>query len=283
MSVASDRPDRYALVGHPVEHSRSPMIHQLFARQTGENLSYELIDADPAEFEVAVRGFEAAGGRGMNVTVPHKEAAFALSAVVGPEAEAARAVNTISFTQAGIRGDNTDGLGFIRDVTINNAQTIAARRVLLLGAGGAARGIVGPILAEQPAALIIANRTSARAQALAQDFETPEQLSVLSFDELAGLAAFDLVVNATSAGLHGEQPPFPGTLVNGETFCYDLAYSIQSTPFVRWAEAHGAGRAVQGWGMLVEQAAESFSIWRGKRPETEAILRTLKQLETAAG
>jgi shikimate dehydrogenase len=278
MSRADDRPDRYALVGHPVGHSRSPLIHQLFARQTGENMTYELIDATPDEFEIAVRGFAAAGGRGLNVTVPHKEAAFALSAILGPEARAARAVNTISLTAAGIRGDNTDGLGFIRDVTVNNEQAITGRRVLLLGAGGAARGIVGPILAEQPASLVVANRTRERAETLERDFGKPDPLSILSFDELADLAAPDIVVNATSAGLHGEQPPFPSSLLSARTFCYDLAYSVQSTPFVRWAEAGGAGKAVQGWGMLVEQAAESFAIWRGKRPETASILKTLLQL-----
>ena len=277
MSATSPRPDRYALVGHPVSHSRSPLIHQLFARQTGQNMTYELIDALPEEFETAVRGFGAAGGRGLNVTLPHKEAAFALCRTHGPEALMARAVNTITITGRGreLRGDNTDGRGFIRDVTGNHARAIAGQRVLLLGAGGAARGIVGPILAEGPESLLIANRTIERAEALKADFGPPSALAVCSFDDLADAGDFDIVVNATSAGLHGEQPPFPGTLVSEKTFCYDLAYSAKATPFMSWAEANGAGGAAQGWGMLVEQAAASFEIWRGVRPDTASILSTV--------
>ncbi len=275
MPPTSPRPDRYALVGHPVDHSRSPLIHQLFARQTGENLTYELIDAAPEQFETAVLGFAAAGGLGMNVTVPHKEAAFELCKSHGKEARAARAVNTISFTSGGMQGDNTDGTGFIRDLTINHERAIANRRVLLLGAGGAARGIIGPILDQQPEALVVANRTIERARALADELGTPDGLTVCRFDELDEAGEFDIVINATSAGLKGEQPPFPESLVRSGTFCYDLAYSLKPTPFVVWAEANGAGRAVQGWGMLVEQAAESFAIWRGMRPETRPILEKL--------
>jgi len=278
MPTPSSRPDRYALVGHPVEHSRSPLIHQLFAQQLGENLTYELIDAAPSQFETAVLGFAAAGGRGLNVTVPHKEAAFELCRIHGPEAVAARAVNTITFTTGGLRGDNTDGLGFIRDLTVNNERAIASRRVLLLGAGGAARGIAGPMLAEEPDALVIANRTIERAEALRRDLGAPGNVSVCRFDELEDAGEFDIVVNATSAGLKGERPPFPGSLVRKKTFCYDLAYSLKATPFVTWAEANGAGWAVQGWGMLVEQAAEAYAIWRGKRPETREILGKLLAL-----
>jgi len=274
----SSSPDRYALVGHPVDHSRSPLIHQLFARQTGESLTYELIDALPEEFETAVRGFGAAGGRGLNVTLPHKEAAFALCATHGPEASLAGAVNTISISGRNLRGDNTDGIGFIRDLTINHECAIASRRVLLLGAGGAARGIVGPILVEQPQSLVIANRTLERAEGLQRDFGSLGTTSVCRFDDLADADAFDIVINATSAGLHGEQPPFPASLVSDASFCYDLAYSLKPTPFVDWATANGAGSAVQGWGMLVEQAAESFAIWRGRRPDTRPILDKLLQL-----
>jgi shikimate dehydrogenase len=275
MPSPSKRPDRYALVGHPVGHSRSPLIHQLFARQTGENLTYELIDATPEHFETAVRGFGAAGGLGLNITVPHKEAAFEICKVHGKEAESARAVNTISFTSGGLRGDNTDGIGFIRDLTTNHERSLAGRRILLLGAGGAARGIIGPILAQLPQALILANRTKERAEKLQQELGSPGGLSLCSFDELGDIGDCDIVINATSAGLRGEQPPFPASLVRSNTFCYDLAYSLKPTPFVSWAQDNGAGWAVQGWGMLVEQAAESFAIWRGKRPETRAILEKL--------
>jgi shikimate dehydrogenase len=278
MAASSNRPDRYALVGHPVAHSRSPLIHQLFARQTGENLSYELIDASPAEFETAVRGFGAAGGRGINVTLPHKEAAFALCTTRGPEAKMAGAVNTISIIGGKLRGDNTDGIGFIRDLTVNHERALRSRRVLLLGAGGAARGIVGPILAERPDSLLIANRTLERAEKLQQDFGSPGNFSVCRFDELDQAGDFDIVINATSAGLHGEQPPFPASLVSPTCFCYDLAYSLKVTPFLVWAETSGAGTAVQGWGMLVEQAAESFAIWRGRRPDTGPILETIARL-----
>jgi len=278
MSASSSEPDRYGLVGHPVAHSRSPLIHQLFARQTGDNMSYELIDAPPEQFEAAVRGFATAGGRGLNVTVPHKEAAFALCATHGAEAEAAGAVNTISITSAGFHGDNTDGIGFIRDLTVNHERPIAAKRLLVLGAGGAARGIVGPILDQHPEHLVIANRTIERAEALRIDIGAPPALSVCRFDELGRAGDFDIVINATSAGLKGEQPPFPTSLVRHTTFCYDLAYSVKPTPFVLWAEANGAGWAVQGWGMLVEQAAESFAIWRGRRPETRPILDKLTDL-----
>ena len=268
-------PDRYGLVGHPVEHSRSPFIHTLFARQTGENLTYELIDAAPAGLETAVRGFGAAGGKGLNITVPHKEAAFALVDEASAAAKAAGAVNTIGIDGGRLRGDNTDGIGFIRDVTENHDQPLDGRTVLMLGAGGAARGIVGPILEQGPAELVIGNRNRERAERLAAHFGDPRNLRVVAFDELPALPAFDVVVNATSAGLRGETPPFPGSLVGPGTFCYDLVYSRHDTPFVVWARDHGAASAIQGWGMLVEQAAESFFIWRGVRPVTAPILRQL--------
>ncbi|HEY7672417.1 MAG TPA: shikimate dehydrogenase [Gammaproteobacteria bacterium] len=271
MPEAESAPDRYALVGHPVAHSRSPLIHQLFARQTRQRMTYELIDAEPAQFETAVRGFQAAGGRGMNVTVPHKEAAFALAKTHGEAARIARAVNTLTFTAGAIRGDNTDGIGFIRDVTVNHKREIAGARVLLLGAGGATRGLLGPLLAAKPASLVLANRTVERAAALRDQFAAHGAIDVCSFADLAARGSFDILINATSAGLHGEQPPFPASLVTAQSFCYDLAYSLNMTPFVTWASAQGAGRAVQGWGMLIEQAAESFAIWRGVRPDTAPI------------
>jgi shikimate dehydrogenase len=267
-------PDRYGLVGHPVEHSRSPLIHTVFARQTRQRLTYELIDAAPAAFETTVRSFGAAGGKGLNVTVPYKEAAFALCDERSAAANAAGAVNTISIVDGRLHGDNTDGIGFIRDVTINQRQTLAGCKIAVLGAGGAARGIVGPLLAEQPAELTIANRTKERADQVVAQFGA-KTLVARAFAELADLAPFDVLINATSAGLKGEAPPFPASLLGPGTFCYDLVYGSGATPFVAWAKAHGAGRAVQGWGMLVEQAAESFAIWRGVRPDTKALLKRL--------
>jgi shikimate dehydrogenase len=263
-------PDRYGLVGHPVDHSRSPLIHTVFARQTRQRLTYELIDAEPAAFETAVRGFGAAGGKGLNVTVPHKEAAFALCDERSAAAIAAGAVNTISIAGGRLRGDNTDGVGFIRDVTVNLRQSLSGTRIVVLGAGGAARGIIQPLLAEKPAELTIANRTKQRADEVAARF--PGTVS-RTFDELAAEAPFDVVINATSAGLKGDVPPFPASLVGANSFCYDLVYSSSDTPFVTWAKTQGAARAVQGWGMLVEQAAESFAIWRGVRPDTESLLK----------
>ncbi len=268
-------PDRYALVGHPVEHSRSPLIHQLFAKQTGQYLSYELIDAEPRSLETAVRGFFAAGGFGMNVTVPHKEAAFELTDEASDSAKKAGAVNTLSFMDGVLYGDNTDGVGFIRDVTINQHQAINGRSVLVLGAGGAARGILAPLLEAKPRELVIANRTVERAEQLVQRFGVYGSLSTTTFADLAQRTPFDILINATSAGLKGEAAPFPPAIVGPESFCYDLVYSLKDTPFVAWARANGSGRAVQGWGMLVEQAAESFYIWRRKRPDTGPILRQL--------
>ncbi len=271
----SPEPDRYAVVGHPIRHSRSPLIHGMFAGQAGDRLTYDLIDAAPDEFESVVREFFESGGKGLNVTVPHKRAAYRLSEHIGQEAALAQAVNTLSLEHDSIRGDNTDGIGFMRDLTVNLKQSIAGRRVLILGAGGAARGIVGPLLGGEPSELWLANRTVERAYDLRKEFLGLGEIIVSSFEDLGQLPPFSIVINATSAGLKGEQPAFPGTLLTPGSFCYDLAYGADDTPFVAWARAHGAGQAEQGWGMLVEQAAESYLIWRGHRPDTSAVLATL--------
>jgi shikimate dehydrogenase len=184
-------------------------------------------------------------------------------------------VNTIKFVGGKLYGENTDGVGLLRDLVANLQQTVAGKRILVLGAGGAARGIVGPLLAAKPSELVIANRTRERADALIAHLESPLAARACAFDALGDLPPFDLVLNATSAGLKGEAPPFPGSLLGPQTFCYDLVYSVNDTPFVAWAREHGAGRAVQGWGMLIEQAAESFFIWRGIRPDTKPILKQL--------
>src|ERR1044072_6274812 len=267
--------DRYAVIGHPVAHSKSPLIHQPFARQTGQHMSYELLDAAPEQFEAAVRQFAAADGQGLNVTVPHKEAAFALVYATSEPANTAGAVNTISMVGGRLRGDNTDGVGFIRDVTVNHRQPLAQTSVLVLGAGGAARGIMGRLLDTKPLEIVIANRTKARADRLIAQLGSPPTLRTAAFSELAKLPAFDVVINATSAGLKGEIPPFPAALVGAKSFCYDMVYSLHDTPFVTWARQHGAARAVQGWGMLIERAAEPFFIWRGVRPDTRPIRKQL--------
>jgi len=275
MDNPESNPDRYALVGHPVHHSRSPLIHQLFAQQTEEQVSYELIDADEEHFEAAVRDFKAAGGKGLNVTVPHKQRAFRLADELGEEASRAKAVNTLSFRNGIIRGDNTDGIGFMRDLTLNLEREVQGRRVMILGAGGAARGILGPLLDADPAELWLANRTLERAETLKQELTELTDINLCEFDELGDLRPFDIVINATSAGLKGEALPFPGQLVGADSFCYDLTYSLKETPFVNWALSNGAELAVQGWGMLVEQAAASYLIWRGRRPDTAPILEQM--------
>ena len=269
---------RYAVIGHPVEHSCSPAIHSLFAQQTGEQMTYELIDAIPARFEEAIQRFKASGGRGLNVTVPHKEAAFHLSDEAGPEGARAGAVNTLSFLPNGrIRGDNTDGIGIVRDLVVNHKQKLAGIRILILGAGGAARGIVGPLLDTSPSELVIANRTVERAHQLVKHFANNANsvLHACPFSELESIDPFDLLINATSAGLKGETLPFPTGCVGTKTFCYDLAYSVKETPFLLWAQQHSATKTTLGWGMLVEQAAESFLIWRGLRPETGPVLKQI--------
>ena len=252
------------------------MIHGLFARQTGEKITYELLPAEPENFETAVRGFAAAGGKGLNVTLPHKEAAFKLANELGPEAERARAVNTLSLrTTNRIRGDNTDGIGFLRDLTQNHELNLSGKRALILGAGGATRGILPQLLDAELGELVLANRTTDRAQGLVELFDAADKVTVCSFSELGDHASFDVVINATSAGLKGERPPFPPSCLDSSSFCYDLTYSLKQTPFVQWAQDNGAGQAVQGWGMLIEQAAESFAIWRGVRPDTAPLLQQL--------
>ena len=273
MEASEPRPDRYAVIGHPVAHSRSPMIHAVFARQTGEKLTYELLDVAPEDFEVAVRGFGAAGGKGLNVTLPHKRSAFELANELSDAAKRAGAVNTISFLPGGvIQGDNTDGVGFMHDLTHNLDRDVTGKTILILGAGGATRGILGPILEAEPASVLIANRTPERAAELVVEYANDVPLSACRFRDLKDKNRADIVINATSAGVRGESPPFPPECVGGESFCYDLAYGLKGTPFVTWAREQGAGEAVQGWGMLVEQAAESFLIWRGKRPDTQTLL-----------
>lgn len=272
MSPPSSSADRYALVGHPVDHSHSPLIHSLFAKQTGQDMTYELIDALPDQFEVAVRGFKAAGGRGLNITVPHKERAYHFANTCGDAARQAQAANTLTFMDGTVVADNTDGIGLVRDLTDNLDIALEDKKVMILGAGGAARGIICPLLAAGIRQLTVANRTMSRAVKLKKLLADYASFDVCAFDELPDVAPQDIVINATSAGIKGEDVPFPPSLFTAGTFCYDLSYSMRDTPFVELARRHGAGRAVQGWGMLVEQAAESFLIWRGVRPDTREIL-----------
>jgi shikimate dehydrogenase len=267
--------DQYGVVGHPVGHSLSPFIHGMFARATGQKITYRLYDVAPGEFHERVRAFFAQGGRGLNVTLPHKIAAVDVAHELTPRAAHAAAVNTLAARADGILGDNTDGAGLVHDLCENLGLVITDRRVLVIGAGGATRGILGPLLALAPKQVVIANRTPQRATALAGAFTDLGAVQGVGFAEVEG-APFDLIVNATSASLSGDLPPFPPAVIGPQTVCYDLAYGKSATAFIEWATRQGCARALQGWGMLVEQAAESFRVWRGVRPATAPVLAALK-------
>lgn len=274
--MSTTAPDRYAVIGHPIDHSRSPWIHTRFAQQTGQYLTYTAIDAAPEEFTPCVREFFAQGGRGLNVTVPHKLKALELVASLSARASTAGAINTIvRDADDRLRGDNTDGTGFVRDLTHNLGVLVAGRRVLLLGAGGAARGLLAPLLALEPSALVIANRASERALELSHLFAHHGPVQGIGFGQLDS-QHFDLIVNATAASLHGQLPPVPLAVLRTATVCYDLAYTQGGTRFTHWARECGVAQCFTGAGMLVEQAAESFLLWRGVRPDTAAILATLR-------
>lgn len=271
--------DQYVVIGNPVEHSKSPRIHALFAAQTAQDLNYARLQAPIAGFAASVRAFIASGGRGANITVPFKEEAFQLADQLSARAASAGAVNTLRFdTNGTIFGDNTDGAGLVRDITANLCRSLRDKQVLLLGAGGAARGVILPLLLEGPARLYIANRTPAKAAALVNEFNalpdtTPERLDGGSFSNLAG-QHFDIIINATSAGLSDSPLDLPEGIFAAGALAYDMVYG-RDTPFMQQAIAAGA-QVADGLGMLVEQAAESFSLWRGVRPETAPVMQALR-------
>lgn len=268
--------DRYGVIGHPITHSKSPIIHALFASQTGEDISYQAFDIRPKHLGQQMRALVEEGLRGFNVTVPHKEAVAELVDTCTPRAELAGAVNTVTVDDSGkLSGDNTDGVGLARDLDRNLEVDVHDAHILILGAGGAARGVIPALLMAGPAEVCIANRSVDRARELAERFGDLGHVRACSFDELGNEDAFDLVINATSAGLHGDTPPFPAGIVDARSTCYDLSYAMTDTPFVQWAREHGVRAAYQGWGMLVEQAAEAFEIWRGVRPDTEPVRKRL--------
>lgn len=273
----SAAPDPYGVVGHPVGHSLSPFIHGMFARDTSQAMSYRLYDVSPAEFAGFVAGFFDRGGRGLNVTVPHKIVAVEAANELTSRAAHAAAVNTLALRDDGtLLGDNTDGAGLVRDLCDNLGLVITNRRLLVIGAGGATRGVLAPLLGLSPTSVVIANRTPDRAQALAAAFTDLGSTQGVGFEDV-GDQPFDLVINATSASLSGEMPPLPPGIVGPGTVCYDLAYGRSATAFVDWARARGCAQALQGWGMLVEQAAESFRLWRGIRPATAKVLAALRE------
>jgi shikimate dehydrogenase len=268
-------PDQYGVVGHPINHSWSPFIHGLFAKQTAQHMVYRLYDISPDDFRVQVLEFFGRGGRGLNVTVPHKEAAADIANALTERADRAGAVNTLIMQDDHtLLGDNTDGHGLITDLRKNLALEITNDRVLILGAGGATRGVIAPLLSLGPTELVIANRTPERAVNLASLFSDLGPVRGCGFEDV-GDDPFDLVINATAAGLSGSVPNIEGSVVASHSVCYDMSYSKSATPFVTWAIEQGCSRAHKGWGMLVEQAAEAFTLWRGVRPDTEPVLTAL--------
>lgn len=269
--------DRYAVIGNPVGHSLSPAIHAAFARQTGEDVVYERLTAATDAFAATAAGFFAAGGQGLNVTLPFKGDAYAFVDAASERAREAGAVNTIARRRDGSHfGDNTDGIGLVRDLVANHGLALGGGRILVVGAGGAARGILGPLLRESPARLVVANRTAAKAAALARRFAPQASICGLGLDQCADFGPYDLVVNATSAGVDGAAPALAAQVFAPHSWAYDLFYAGAPTPFVAWARGHGAGQARDGFGMLVEQAAESFFLWRGIRVTTAPVIAALR-------
>ncbi|SDI58419.1 shikimate dehydrogenase [Pseudomonas panipatensis] len=272
--------DRYCVFGNPIGHSKSPLIHRLFAEQTGQVMRYDAVLAPLDDFAGAARAFFAEG-LGANVTVPFKEDAYRLCDELSERARRAGAVNTLKKLADGrLFGENTDGAGLTRDLTVNAGVPLSARRVLVLGAGGAVRGILEPFLGERPAALVVLNRTVQKAEQLAREFADLGEVRAGGFDLRD--EPFDLIVNGTSASLAGELPPIdPGLIRPGHTVCYDMMYAKDSTAFNRWAAEQGAARCIDGLGMLVEQAAEAFLLWRGVRPDSRPVLDELRRLMAA--
>jgi shikimate dehydrogenase len=268
--------DQYGVFGHPVSHSLSPFIHGVFARDTAQQMTYRAYDVAPEEFAERVQRFFAEGGRGLNITMPHKIAAVEVVQELTARAAHAAAVNTLAWHHDGVLGDNTDGVGLVHDLCDNLGLIITQRRLLILGAGGATRGVLAPLLGLEPAIVVIANRTPERAEALAAAFADLGVTQGVGF-AYVGDTPFDLVINATSASLSGDMPPIPSDAIGPRTVCYDLAYGRSAMGFVRWAQESGCAMAVQGLGMLVEQAAESFRLWRGVRPQTAEVLAALKE------
>jgi shikimate dehydrogenase len=274
----SDKIDRYAVFGNPIEHSKSPFIHALFAQETGQQLIYTAELVEPGDFENAVARFAASNGKGLNITVPFKQEAWRLATRRSERAERAGAVNTLVIHGEGdYYGDNTDGVGLVRDLINNHKFQIEDKQILIIGAGGAVRGVIEPLLDCHPASLTIANRTKAKALQLAHDFSDLGNIKGCGLDEF-GTDSYDLIINGTSASLGGELPALPDTLINDHTFCYDMMYAAEATPFMRWAQQRGARKVADGKGMLVEQAAESFRLWRGCTPETAKVIEALTRL-----
>jgi len=267
--------DRYGVMGNPIKHSKSPQIHKAFADQTDERLSYTAMLVPEDQFAQAVQRFFAEGGKGLNITVPFKQQAFALADELTERARRAGAVNTLWQSSSGkIVGDNTDGVGMVRDIMHNHDGRLAGKKILLVGAGGAVRGVLAPLLAENPAQLVITNRTFDKARQLAEEFSDLGRVEAVHLNQLQG--PFDWIINGTAASLQGAVPDLPETVVGPHTRVYDMMYGKELTPFNAWALDYGAEKAFDGLGMLVEQAAESFRQWRGVMPSTRTVMSDLR-------
>ncbi|MAY39833.1 MULTISPECIES: shikimate dehydrogenase [Spongiibacter] len=272
-----DTVDQYAVFGNPIKHSKSPQIHAAFAEQTGQTLHYRAHKVELGRFAEVAAEFFRNGGRGLNITVPFKLDAFEFADELSGRARLAGAVNTLASGEDGrIYGDNTDGVGMVRDMNDNLGWQISGRRVLVLGAGGAVRGILGPLLKQRPERLLVVNRTASKAESLAELFADMGDVSGGGY-ELLSEGQFDLIVNGTSASMSGDLPPLPGSILSNDCCAYDMMYGADPTPFMRWAASEAAWAVSDGLGMLVEQAAESFCIWRGVRPDTKPVIEMIRQ------
>jgi len=266
--------DRYAVFGNPIAPSKSPQIHAAFAAQAQQNMIYERQQVEIGQFNPAAREFFDNGGKGLNITVPFKLDAYAFASQLTERAQQAGAVNTLALQLDGnILGDNTDGVGLVTDIVDNLGWQLSNRKILLLGAGGAVRGVLGPLLAQKPASIVVANRTALKAQELATLFGN--NIKACGFDALVG-ESFDIVINGTSASLAGDLPPLPANLLNTGACCYDMMYGAKPTVFMTWAQQYGASSVADGLGMLVQQAAEAFYVWRGVRPQTTPVIAQLR-------
>lgn len=274
--------DKYAVFGNPIKQTKSPAIHAAFAAQFGHTMQYRAVRVDEGEFYNAAQRFFEGGGTGLNVTVPFKQDAFGFAQCLSERARRAGAVNTLRRNSDGkIEGDNTDGIGLVRDMVANLGWVVQGLRILIIGAGGAVRGVLEPLLRERPEEVLIVNRTAAKAEQLAVEFSDLGKVEGGGY-ELIGERQFDLIINATSAGLSGEMPDLPSTLLTERSCCYDMVYGSEPTVFMRWAAHHAAWAVSDGLGMLIEQAAQSFYIWRGQRPETRPVINQIREAMEAA-
>ena len=269
--------DTYTVFGHPIAHSLSPKIHALFAKQTGQSLFYDTTQPERTAFPAALISAFKNGLSGANVTLPFKEQAYEVCDQLSDRAKLAKAVNTVYRSEVGLVGDNTDGIGLVRDITVNIDQSLTNKRLLILGAGGAVRGVLGPLLSLLPAEITLVNRTMAKAMTLRDEFQRLGDLTVCAAAELQQQTTpYDWIINGTSSGVTGEVPDLPANVITANTYCYDMFYSAQQTAFNQWCQQQGAVHCFDGLGMLVEQAAEAFLLWRGVRPETATVITSLR-------